>query len=143
MFANGKPKAAAACLSAAGKICTVKSFKNTGQMFFRYTVPVITYFYQHIFPVHIVKTCFNTAGFFSVFDCIFCKVNKYLPYFFLIRINRKRKLTTFFYKATDVPFLSSKVQGFKHVFYEVLYNKLLPVKLHFPAFQPGYFIEVI
>jgi hypothetical protein len=104
MLANGKPQSASACLPASRQIGAIEPFKDPGKVFFRNTCTIITDLDQNSSAIYIIKTGFDCSILFSVFNCIVDKIYKYLPYLFLICINRKGKFATLFNDAPDLFF---------------------------------------
>src|SRR6185312_7066401 len=106
MFGNGQAKAASADFTGSREISAIKSFKNSGQMFFSNSIAIVAYFYQYFFPVNLISASFNSSIVLTVFNAVVYKINKHLSYFFFISINRKRQFASFFNKTFYFLFVS-------------------------------------
>src|ERR1017187_6648951 len=106
MFGNRKSQAASANLSGSCKISTVKSFKNSWQMFLCNTVAIIADFNQDFFPINFVCTSFNSSIVLSIFYTVINKIDKSLPHFFFISKNSQWQLTSFLNKTFYFFFIS-------------------------------------
>ena len=105
VFADGKTQTGTTLIAAAGRISSVKAFKDARQVLFFDPNSIVTYFCQYMFTVSCIYTRFNVSSILSVLESIFCEVDQYLSYFLFVGKNDNGSFTTFFDTAGHLLFL--------------------------------------
>src|SRR5688572_20569526 len=96
VFTNCQPQPTSPNFPAAGEVRSVKSFKNSAQVFFGNTGAVITDFYQYPLAVYLISACFYQSILFTIFNGIIYEVDQYLPDLFFVCVYCERQLAAFF-----------------------------------------------
>src|SRR5262249_10232136 len=113
VFTNRQTKTTSGHIDHAAFLRPIKSLKQSWQVFFIYSDPIVTQFHKDVPAIGPVHTSYNISVGLSVFDRVVQEVYEDLSYFFFVGMNRKRGLATLFNAKTDMSCLCLHRQGFE------------------------------